>query len=35
MQGLLVARQYFNHDTPQEAELRSTITGFWKTVEWD
>ncbi len=35
MQGLLVARQYFNRDTPQEKELRSTITGFWKTVEWD
>jgi hypothetical protein len=35
MQGLLVARQYFNRDAPQEAELRSTITGFWKTVEWD
>jgi exo beta-1,2-glucooligosaccharide sophorohydrolase (non-reducing end) len=35
MQGLLVARQYFNRDTPQEAEIRSTITGFWKTVEWD
>jgi hypothetical protein len=35
MQGLLVARQYFNRDTPQEAEIRSTVTGFWKTVEWD
>jgi hypothetical protein len=35
MQGLLVARQYFNRDAPQEAELRSTITGFWKPVEWD
>ncbi len=35
MQGLLVARQYFNRDTPQEAEIRSAITGFWHTVEWD
>ncbi len=35
MQGLLVARQYFNRDSPQETELRSTITDFWNTVEWD
>jgi exo beta-1,2-glucooligosaccharide sophorohydrolase (non-reducing end) len=35
MQGLLVARQYFNRDTPQESKLRSTITGCWKTVQWD
>jgi exo beta-1,2-glucooligosaccharide sophorohydrolase (non-reducing end) len=35
MQGLLAARQYFNHDTPAEREIRDTITGFWKTVEWD
>jgi hypothetical protein len=35
MQGLLVARQYFDRDTPQESEIRSTITGFWKTVQWD
>jgi exo beta-1,2-glucooligosaccharide sophorohydrolase (non-reducing end) len=35
MQGLLVARQYFNHDSAAEHELRDTVTGFWKTVEWD
>jgi exo beta-1,2-glucooligosaccharide sophorohydrolase (non-reducing end) len=35
MQGLLSARQYFNHDNPGEREIRDTITGFWKTVEWD
>jgi hypothetical protein len=35
MQGLLVARQYFNRDTPQETKIRSTITDLWKTVEWD
>ena len=35
MQGLLVARQYFNHDTAEEKEIRDTVTGFWKTVEWD
>jgi hypothetical protein len=35
MQGLLVARQYFNRDTKAESEIRDTITGFWKSVEWD
>ncbi len=35
MQGLLVARKYFNRDTPQEAVVRSTITNFWNSVEWD
>lgn len=35
MQGLLVARQYFNRDTPQETKIRSTITDLWRTVEWD
>lgn len=35
MQGLLVARQYFDRDTREEAEIRSTITGFRNTVEWD
>ena len=35
MQGLLVARQYFNHDTAGEHEIRDTVTSFWKTVEWD
>jgi exo beta-1,2-glucooligosaccharide sophorohydrolase (non-reducing end) len=35
MQGLLAARQYFNHDDSGEHEIRDTITNFWKTVEWD
>ncbi|PYT51320.1 MAG: hypothetical protein DMG44_03080 [Acidobacteria bacterium] len=35
MQGLLVARQYFSHDTAGEREIRDTVTSFWKTVEWD
>ena len=35
MQGLLVARQYFNRDTAGEREIRDTVTSFWKTVEWD
>jgi hypothetical protein len=35
VQGLLVARQYFDRDTPAEREIRETITGFWRGVEWD
>ena len=35
MQGLLSARQYFTRDTPDEREIRDTITGFWRTVEYD
>jgi len=35
IQGLLAARQYFNHDTPAEREVRDTATQFWREVEWD
>ena len=35
MQGLLTARQYFTHNTPNERELRETITKLWQGVEWD
>ncbi len=35
MQGLLAARQYFNANSPAETEIRSAITKFWETVEWD
>jgi hypothetical protein len=35
MQGLLVARQYFSHDTTEEKEIRDTVTRLWQTVEWD
>ncbi len=35
VQGLLAARQYFDHDTAQEREIRDTITALWKSVEWD
>jgi len=35
IQGLLVARQYFDHDLKAEREIRETITDFWKSVEWD
>ena len=35
MQGLLTARQYFDRDTPDERQLRETITRLWQEVEWD
>jgi len=35
MQGLLTARQYFNHDNPKERELHDNITALWRGVEWD
>ena len=35
VQGLLVARQYFNRETPAEREIRETVTSLWKSVEWD
>jgi exo beta-1,2-glucooligosaccharide sophorohydrolase (non-reducing end) len=35
IQGLLVARQYFDRDLEAEREIRDTITDFWKSVEWD
>ena len=34
MEGLLCARQYFNHDNDREGELRSRIDGLWNDVEW-
>jgi hypothetical protein len=35
IQGLLVARQYFDHDTAAEREIGNTITRLWRSVEWD
>lgn len=35
MQGLLVARQYFNGSDPAEGTLRTNIDALWKAVEWD
>jgi exo beta-1,2-glucooligosaccharide sophorohydrolase (non-reducing end) len=35
MQGLLAARQYFNHTTSQEMELTKRITRLWEAMEWD
>ena len=34
MQGLLCAREYFSRDTPEEASVRTRITGLWHAVEW-
>ncbi|MDJ1501640.1 glucoamylase family protein [Cytophagaceae bacterium BD1B2-1] len=33
--GLLVARAYFDQQNPQETQLRDQITKLWETVEWD
>jgi hypothetical protein len=35
MQGLLVARQYFNRNTEAEREIREAVTSFWRSVEWN
>ncbi len=35
VQGLLVARQYFNSQTPVERAIESRITALWESVEWD
>ncbi len=35
MQGLLAARQYFDHNTANEKAVRDAITGLWEGVEWD
>jgi hypothetical protein len=34
-EGLLCARQYYNHDTPKEKELRDKINWLWNDVEWN
>jgi hypothetical protein len=34
-QGLLIARQYFSEDTPEEISIRDRITDLWHDVEWD
>lgn len=33
--GLLIARAYFDATTAEETELRRLITQLWETVEWD
>jgi hypothetical protein len=35
MQGLLVARQFFNRGTPEEKALVERIERLWETMEWD
>jgi len=35
MQGLLIARQYFNGSDAMETDVRSRITVLWEAVEWD
>jgi exo beta-1,2-glucooligosaccharide sophorohydrolase (non-reducing end) len=35
VQGLLAARQYFNHNSEAEQQIRDTITALWRGVEWD
>ena len=34
IQGLLIARSYFNGDEPQEVELRAIATELWHDVDW-
>jgi len=34
-EGLLCARQYYNHETPKEHELRNKINWLWNDVEWN
>ncbi len=34
MQGLLIARSYFNGEAVEEAELRAIITELWHDVDW-
>jgi hypothetical protein len=35
MEGLLMARQYFNGPSARERELFQRISRLWETVEWD
>jgi hypothetical protein len=35
MQGLLIARQYFDGDTSDERAIRETVDRLWREVEWD
>lgn len=35
MQGLLINRQYFSGDNPEEKDIRDRITVLWENVEWD
>ncbi len=35
IEGLLTARQYFNHNTTEEISLREKIDSIWHRVEWN
>ncbi|WP_416135534.1 glucoamylase family protein [Aquimarina sp. 2201CG5-10] len=35
IQGLLINRQYFSGDDPDEKDIRDRITTIWEAVEWD
>src|SRR5690606_15000110 len=35
MESLLIAREYFSKEDPQERELRNTITELWKRINWN
>ncbi|MCC8179715.1 MAG: hypothetical protein LIP23_02210, partial [Planctomycetes bacterium] len=35
LQGLLIAKQYFDSDAADEIELRRLIADIWRDVEWD
>jgi len=35
MQGVLAARQYFNHTDAVELEIKQRATRLWEAVEWD
>ena len=35
IQGLLINRQYFSGNSPEETNLRNRITAIWEAVEWD
>ncbi|MGM0573855.1 MAG: glucoamylase family protein, partial [Bacteroidota bacterium] len=34
VQGLIAAREYFDHDTPEETALRDLVDQLWHGVDW-
>lgn len=35
MSGLLTARQYFSHHTPEETALKDRINRLWEAIQWN
>jgi hypothetical protein len=35
VQGILAAREYFTHSTPEEQRIRDRADKLWRDVEWD